>query len=348
MTASIRNVREVEHPRLRDLWAGLRPSAPVAAPHMQPNSFALTGSGKNALALILRWLRATGRLPDKMHELAMPQWLGTWVYAQVTHFALPGTRLSERTRALLAYHQYGFPQDMDRIRDVAADRKCVLIEDCAHALAGQYKGAPLGTLGDFAVYSFSKYFFCFALGGVRWTDPEFASWLREAQGRPQGFSRAWISLTKLLSEWALRHPGAARLNQAASMLLDTGYALYGACDATGSTARALFRQKADAEIALRERRYAWFRKEVDRFGVCDPLEERDVCPYVIPVFVQEDRRETLVARLRAAGFRTGVYRFDVNRFFLEPRFVPCVWFLCHGGISDAQFEQQASILKGCI
>lgn len=51
---------------------------------------------------------------------------------------------------ILPVHYTGTPCDMDKLRKEGIP----VIEDSAHAFGGEYKGANLGTLGDFGVFSF--------------------------------------------------------------------------------------------------------------------------------------------------------------------------------------------------
>jgi dTDP-4-amino-4,6-dideoxygalactose transaminase len=63
-------------------------------------------------------------------------------------------RITPRTRALLPVHFAGRPCDMDRLRQLADRHDLKIIEDCAHAVEGEYHGQPVGTLGDFGCFSF--------------------------------------------------------------------------------------------------------------------------------------------------------------------------------------------------
>jgi dTDP-4-amino-4,6-dideoxygalactose transaminase len=63
-------------------------------------------------------------------------------------------KLTSRTKALLLVHFAGRPCDMDAFLDLARRRNLVLIEDCAHAIEAEYKGQPVGTVGDFGCFSF--------------------------------------------------------------------------------------------------------------------------------------------------------------------------------------------------
>ncbi len=61
-----------------------------------------------------------------------------------------------RTRAVVAVHLYGVVCDMGRILERARARDISVIEDCAQALGGEWRGRRAGTLGDAGCFSFSQ------------------------------------------------------------------------------------------------------------------------------------------------------------------------------------------------
>jgi dTDP-4-amino-4,6-dideoxygalactose transaminase len=62
-------------------------------------------------------------------------------------------RVTERTRAILIVHQFGFPADMTAIMEFANARGLHVIEDCAQAHGASINGQPVGTFGDIGVFS---------------------------------------------------------------------------------------------------------------------------------------------------------------------------------------------------
>jgi perosamine synthetase len=55
--------------------------------------------------------------------------------------------ISERTKAIVVVHYFGYPADMDEIMAIAKKHNLKVIEDVSHAHGGIYKGRKLGTIG---------------------------------------------------------------------------------------------------------------------------------------------------------------------------------------------------------
>ena len=64
--------------------------------------------------------------------------------------------LSPRTKAIIAVHLNGWPCDMDSINAIAREHGLAVVEDCAQAHGAEYKGRPVGSLGDIASFSFCQ------------------------------------------------------------------------------------------------------------------------------------------------------------------------------------------------
>lgn len=55
--------------------------------------------------------------------------------------------------AIIAVHIYGQSADMERLREIATERHIPLIEDASQAHGAQYRGAFVGSLGNFGCFS---------------------------------------------------------------------------------------------------------------------------------------------------------------------------------------------------
>jgi dTDP-4-amino-4,6-dideoxygalactose transaminase len=63
-------------------------------------------------------------------------------------------RLSPKTKAIIAVHYAGHPCELDELLEVAESRGITVIQDGAHALASEYKGKKIGTIGSITCFSF--------------------------------------------------------------------------------------------------------------------------------------------------------------------------------------------------
>lgn len=63
------------------------------------------------------------------------------------------SKITERTKAIIAVDLFGQPYDADAINAIAKKHNLLVIEDCAQAPGAKYKNQWAGTLGDIGVYS---------------------------------------------------------------------------------------------------------------------------------------------------------------------------------------------------
>jgi perosamine synthetase len=64
------------------------------------------------------------------------------------------SRITGRTRAIMAVHLYGLPCDMDPILDLARRHRLAVIEDAAEMHGQNYRGRACGSFGDLSTFSF--------------------------------------------------------------------------------------------------------------------------------------------------------------------------------------------------
>jgi len=63
-------------------------------------------------------------------------------------------KVTPRTKAVMVVHMYGHPCDLDPILAIAKRRNLAVIEDAAQAHGAEYRGRPVGAIGDVGCFSF--------------------------------------------------------------------------------------------------------------------------------------------------------------------------------------------------
>ena len=64
--------------------------------------------------------------------------------------------ITDKTKAIVPVHYAGVSCEMDSIMEIAKKHHLTVIEDAAQGVMSQYKGQPLGTIGDYGCYSFHE------------------------------------------------------------------------------------------------------------------------------------------------------------------------------------------------
>ena len=93
-------------------------------------------------------------------------------------------KITPRTKMIVPVHIGGYPVDLDPIMKLAKEHDIIVLEDAAHAFGAMYNGRKVGTIGDFAAFSFHevKNITSFGEGGVATTNiPGFASEMKRAR-----------------------------------------------------------------------------------------------------------------------------------------------------------------------
>ena len=112
--------------------------------------------------------------------------------------------ITKRTKAVIPVHIYGYPADMDEIREIAESRSVRVVEDAAESLGATYKGAQTGRLSDagcFSLYA-TKVVTSGEGGAISTDDDELADLLRLVRnhGQVHGYDSRHLGFNYRLPE----------------------------------------------------------------------------------------------------------------------------------------------------
>jgi dTDP-4-amino-4,6-dideoxygalactose transaminase len=299
-------------------------------------------SGKAALNHVLSYLRSVKILQNKNSKILTPPWLGYWVYDAMRPHGFPVLHDDPDVKVAVVYHQYGFPQDLDEIKDHCARRGIVFIEDCAHALGASYKGRPIGSDGLAGIFSLSKFYPSQIGGAVRSDEAALRAYvarLEEAGSAALGVFSFGVKLILQHNAFATRDNAIAlRLNE----LAYAGYPYSRRLQLAGSLCSV---GGVRDELDLRRRNYRLYRELLPDHEELQALEE-DAIPFVLPLMhPRREALERMAAAMRQIGVNTGIYSFDVNRNLFHARYVPSLWLPVHGAIGEDLVARLAEAVR---
>jgi hypothetical protein len=121
--------------------------------------------------------------------------------------------ISRGVDAIVVAHLYGYPADVNAVRDLAALHGIPVIEDSAQGAGGTLGGVRLGALSDIAILSFGrgKGTTAGAGGAVLVRTPLLTEWARKTRAQLGGASRGGRQMVNLAAQWLLSHPLLYRL-----------------------------------------------------------------------------------------------------------------------------------------
>lgn len=296
-------------------------------------------SGKSALSLLLQYYRYNGILKNKSEEVLVSKWLGTWVYMIMQKFCFPTVTISKGVKILLVYHQWGFPQNMDKIMAFAKAQNLVVIEDCAHAFESYYKSKRVGTFGNASIFSLAKFFPSVMGGAVYSKDKKIHNFIKDkikTEDSPKLASATFKNRKKF----------DVSPNSKNSILLEQYYAVYDKILACPPYSEAVVRNEVvQGLLKNRKRNFNLLKEAFTKTGYMKGLEKENVLPWIVPLFLPGKMNQKVAQALIDRGIESDVLHFDLNRNMLEPDFRECVGVPVHQGITESEMTEIISIIK---
>lgn len=210
----------------------------------------------------------------------------------------------KRLKAILPVHVFGQSADMDPIVEIARRHGLTIVEDACEAIGATYKGRPVGTLGDAAVYAFypNKQVTTGEGGMVVTQRPEWDATFRSLRNQGRDVFDGWLQHTRLGYNYRLDELSAA-LGTAQLARLDE--LLQRRARVAGWYGRRLERIEGVVvpRVASWTTRMSWFVYVVrvpagERDRVIRELGQRDIParPYFPPIHLQPYHRRVLRSR----------------------------------------------------
>lgn len=326
---------EVETPKLRYVGRGRGELADLLFGGDRDFEVVYTNSGKAALHIALAYYRSIRRIEDKNASLWAPQWIGAWVYNIAQKLCFPSIAPSSQTRGVMVYHQYGYPQKMDQILDLAREKHWFVIEDCAHAIRSYESGRRVGLIGDVGIFSFAKFFPSVMGGALVTRDQALAEYARRAVEK----NNPLLSHVAFVAKWAASSGYFRWTGDDLNRLVEMTYAVYDECPAIHPLAyRLIVDALSGTSLKVRNSNSAFFQTGLASTCTLDHLPDKGITPYVMPLVAPVHSLLRIKESFERLGVFTDVYHFDVNRDMTRPDFKKCVWIPVHPGISRLREE----------
>ncbi|HOI53794.1 MAG TPA: DegT/DnrJ/EryC1/StrS family aminotransferase [Phycisphaerae bacterium] len=214
--------------------------------------------------------------------------------------------ITKKTRAIVVVHYGGHACRMDKIMRLARKHKLLVIEDCAHAAGGEFKGKKLGTFGDFACFSFHAVKNLATGEGGMLVCRRKADYQHATRLRWLGISKdTWSRETKVKYSWYyfVEEVGwKAHLN-----------------DIPSAIGIVQLRRLDQTNAARRERAERYGRELADLDWMTLPVVQPNTAPAWHNYVIKTEHRDGLNAWLAQRGIATGVHYIPNNHYPMYKR-----------------------------
>jgi len=314
------------------------------------NEIIYTGTARSALSIILDFLKIENIITNKNSEILVPQWMCTSLYQSMHKKIFPTLTPSKNTRGVMVYHQYGFPQDMDVIMDIAEQRNWFVIENCSNVYESYYKGRKLGSFGLATIFSFSK-MFASILGGALFTkNKDLIDLAKEKLKTENNFILSRLAHVSRIFSSKDSYNFWNQIQEMAYNRIDTMGKI------SNISHKIINRELKNGAMQQRQKNGAMQQRQknyhllLEMFKDYDYFEglEIQVVPYVVPLIAKEKQLEVIKNKLRSSNIFTDIYHFDVNRNLLNPNFKKCIWIPVHQGISESKMLWICNLISNAI
>lgn len=280
---------------------------------------------------------------SRMDEILVPPYLGQCVLSAISRTAFPTMTPSGRTKAILVFHQFGFPQNLAEIDSVARDNGWIILNDCAHTIFTRANGRFIIDWVDFTIISLSKLYPCGLGGGF--------------------YSKRTDMFEKILTEYKLLSDlHKNRSDQALEKLIKINNGDFG--DETIFEVNSLFgylpelmtfpqiaysalpSTKEDIEKDIDHRKNIWsIVKKILPHRV-PVYKDGEVVPFAVPLSGDASGLEAISQKIKAElSLDAPVLHFDFAMNMLKPDYKKSLVIGCHEGWKEENVVKICEIVK---
>ena len=276
-------------------------------------------------------------------EILVPPWLGHCVLSAISRVITPSLHFSPLTRAILVYHQFGYPQNIEAIEELAQKYNLRILNDCANTLFTKHSAGSILEWGDATLVSLAKLYPSGLGGGLYSQQPEVMRQLREKYGTAS-------TLTQEFAETALATlvrsdiPGRSFSD---SMNIEAVFGYLPDLVAIPRLSLASLPNSSneimtdiDHRARIRDIVHDFFPESVPE------CHKETVIPFAIPIRLVENGAE---ARLQEFCGNHGIFlpimHFDYAMNMLAPNYRKSIVIGCHAGWSQPLVESVCIALK---
>jgi hypothetical protein len=279
-------------------------------------------------------------------EVLIPRHISSCVVDVIGKICKPSYELTHRTKAIVPFHQFGYPQKMDEICEVAKNRNLLVVEDCAHSLSSKYRGARIGSFGEAAVFSFPKIFPTILGGCLLSTDKRILdyadSYLRNNNSFWKGTYQKFVLGSTLINAEAKNY----LVSNVFARIVERNWKLFLKIPNTNKIPCHLLRDYLKDLDCYSKKRRANLESIQLELGV-DYLRELEegceVVPFAVPYICRNP--EKMREELWRSSIGVGLDYFDMNRSILSPDFKKVIALPCHQDLSIREIEHMLNVLK---
>jgi len=291
----------------------------------------------SARSAMLTGLEAFGL--SRLDEIFVPPYLSHCVLSTISRTVFPAMAPSPRTRAILVFHQFGFPQHIEVIEEIARKNRWIIINDCAHALFTETGERTLFDWGDLSIFSFAKIYPCGLGGGAVTNHTAIAKRLSEAaSGNPWEAAEAF-DFYREICEGCYGERTPLKIQS-----------LYGYLPDIKPLAPQALEALPDSEVAIRsekERRRRIYHQALEMFGNRVPPDPSGgTVPFAIPIQGHEADLYRLTGNIRERlRMNAPVLYFDYAQNMLKPDYRKAIVLGCHDAWSEDRMTDIFRVVK---